>query len=227
MKIRAILLSALLGVAAIAASQTTLKVERKYVVNESDTYKTNMTMASSAGELKISFESTQAVKKVYENGDADIESAIANMVVNMAGNEFKPPAQPPMTMRIDKFGVPTKADKNSRRFNFARFGSYFGNSELTVGQSVAFDQIDKENPKNHVKGTAKLIGIDAGKAQISITADSFTDGAEKPTHVEGMSTIDAATGKLVRFEGKATDLPAMGAPGMTISTATFVIEKTR
>ncbi|MFI5387043.1 MAG: hypothetical protein ACHQ50_13090 [Fimbriimonadales bacterium] len=224
MKIRTILLAALVGAVSGAHAQS-LKIERKYVVNESDTYAQNMTMASSMGAIKISVETTQTVKKVYDDGDADVEAVAKNMTVNMGGNEMHPPAQPPTVTRMTKYGVPAAPEKGPRRMNFARFGSFFGDKELRLGVSVPFDQVDKENPKNHSSGTVKLLSLDAGKAKLELSVDVYTDGAEKPMHVDGTTLVDSANGKMLRFEGKAANLPTNAAQGVTISSATFLIEK--
>jgi hypothetical protein len=221
MKTRIILI-ALVAIAATVSPAQTLNTARKYVEGASDAYTMKMTMNSSMGEVGMSMGMLQKIIKVYENGDADIESSTSDMVVNVGGQEIRPPSTKAESMRFSKYGFPLTPKKGGG-MDFSRFGSYFGEKELAIGETYTFDQVEKENPKNHAKGTAKLVSIENGKAKLAILVHSFKDKIEKPMHLEGTVIVDAATCKMLRFEGKATELPPMGG-GMTVTSASFVIE---
>jgi hypothetical protein len=225
MKIRSILFAALFATAALASAQT-FKPERKYVEGDKDTYTMKVNATTQMGDVQLSMDMYQTVKKLYENGDADIESNVSNLTLNVGGNEMHPPTgqQKPTVTRFTKFGQPVETAATPRNgMNFSRFGSYFGDKELKVGDVVTFDQKDEKNPKNHSAGTVKLLSIENDKAKLSLTVDNFIEGTEKPMHIDGTVTVSATNGKLLRFEGKAKDLP--GAGGMSVSAADFVMEK--
>jgi hypothetical protein len=223
MKTRIILI-ALVAIAATVSPAQTLNTARKYVEGASDAYTMKMTMNSSMGEVAMSMGMLQKIVKVYDNGDADIETSTSDMVVNVGGQEIRPPSGKAESMRFSKYGIPLTAKKAAGGgIDFSRFGTYFGEKELAVGETYSFDQVEKDNPKNHAKGTAKLLSIENGKAKLAILVDSFKDKVEKPMHLEGTVVLDAATCKMLRFEGKATELPPMGG-GMTVTSASFVIE---
>ena len=73
------------------------------------------------------------------------------------------------------------------------------------------------------KDYLRRMSIENGKAKLVIFVDSYKESAEKPMHLDGTVIVDVATCKMLRFEGKATDMPAMG-QGMTISAAQFTIQ---
>lgn len=223
MKIRLFLLVLVAGAAAVAQGQVFNPV-RTFKEGTSETYSMKMDMESSAGQIGMSMEMKNTVKKVYENGDADIETAVTGMTVSIAGQQMKPPAGKPTTMRVNKFGAPVNATKN-RNNSMIQFASQFGEKEIKVGETVSFENVDKDNPKIKTKGTAKLVEITNGVAVLTISVDSWTEASDKPMHLDGTSRVNASTGVLDKFEGKATNLPGMGAPGMTIATATFVVER--
>lgn len=223
MKFRSILFALLLGSIAISQAQT-FNPERKYKEGQADAYSMKINMSSSMGELGLSMKMKNTVKKVYENGDADIETAITDMVMNMAGNEMKPPAGKPTSVKMNKFGVPVNAPK-SGGMNFGQITSFIGDKEMTVGQSYPFEIAEKENPNNKMKGVAKLVSVEGGVATVFVTAEKWTDKIDKPMKFEGTSTIDTATTTLIKFEGKATDMPSMGAGAPTITSATFLMER--
>jgi hypothetical protein len=224
MKIRTVLFAALVSAACVASTQT-FNPERKYVEGDKDAYSMKVKATTQMGEMQITMDMDQIVKKVYPNGDADIDSGIANITVNLGGTEMHPPTkeQNRSTTRFSKFGMPVgETAKTQSGMNFGRFGTYFGDKELKLGETYTLEQTDEKNPKNHSKGTVKLVSLDGGNAKIAISVDNYIDGSPKPMHLDGTATLKASTGKLVKFEGKATDIA--GAPGMSVSTASFVME---
>jgi hypothetical protein len=224
MKIQSLLFAALVAGASIASAQT-FKPEHKYVEGDKDTYAMKVNATSSMGEVQITMDMTQSVKKVYENGDADIESNMSNMVVDFPGGQMHPNQKnKPTVVRYTKFGVPvTPPEGRAAGVNFSQFGSYFGDKELKVGETYTIEQSDAKNPKNHSKGTVKLLSVENEKAKIAISVDNYIEGADKPMHVDGTVTVNASNGKLIRFEGKAKDLP--GSQAMPVTAADFVMEK--
>jgi hypothetical protein len=226
MKTRSILFAIFVGAAISASAQTTFNPAHTYKEGATDAYAVKVNATTSMGAITMTMDTTQTVKKVYENGDADIESAIANMSVSMNGQEFPVPngGKSSTTTKMNKFGLPLSTSGQSRGVNFGQFGSFVGDKELKVGETFTFDNPNPQNPKNHTKGTIKLLSINDGKAKFTMSIDVITEGAEKPMHLDGNMTADAANGKMLHFDGKVKDLPAQGGQGPAVSAADFTMD---
>lgn len=220
MKFRTILFALVLGVAGASYAQDTLTMERHYKQGDVDNYTMTLNMNSSMGAMKISADIAQTVKKVYDNGDADVETATTNMAIDMAGRTMNPPASPPTTLKMNKFGAPA-GKMNTKGFNPSQLANFLGEKPFKVGDTVPIDQVDKDNPKNHVKGTVKLVSIVNGQAQLETHMDFWTADAEsdKPMHADGNIWVDTASHKMLKMVATMKDLPMGKGGGMTISSA--------
>src|SRR2546429_185820 len=108
MKAKLVLFTTLLAAGAMA-HQGTFQILHTYKEGEKDTYKMNMDVTlGSMGDATVSMTLTQTIKKVYDNGDADIESKMADMHVLLGGNEVPNAGAdtPPSTQRFNKYGAP-------------------------------------------------------------------------------------------------------------------------
>lgn len=210
--------------AATFTQAQSFKPGRTYVAGDSDKYVLKLNATTEMGDIAVTANATLTVKKVYDNGDADIESTTSNMKLNFGGNEIEPPSMPePITTKYNKYGLAlTKA--GSRGVSLGRFGSYFGEKELKVGETFTFDNADEKNPKIHTKGSAKLVSVEGGKATLAVVIDNYTEGNEQPMHLDGKVVVDAATSKMLHFEGNATNIPAEG-NGPAISKADFKMDR--
>lgn len=193
-----------------------------YAAGDSDSYTVKVDATASTGEIGITSDTSRTVKHVYENGDADIETKITDLNLNIGGQPLPWTNPQPSTSRYNRFGMPITPGGQSLGMSFTRFGTFFGEKEFKVGETNAIEQVDEKNPKNHVKGTVKLLSLEDGKAKLSIVLDSFSEDAEKPMHVEGTATVHIATSRLLSFEGTATNLPAI--KGISVSTAKFSMQ---
>lgn len=210
-------------VAGVAFVQTpTFKPVHAYAAGDLDSYAVRVDATASTGEIGIRSDTSRTVTHVYENGDADIETKITNLKLNIGGQPI-PWADPqPSTSRYNRFGMPISSGGQSLGMSFTRFGTFFGEEDLQVGETKTIEQVDEKNPKNHVKGTVKLLSIVRGRAKLAIVMDSYTEGSEKPMHIEGAATVYMATSRLLAFEGTATNLPPV--KGVAITTAKFSME---
>jgi len=215
-----VFVASLLGAVAVQ----TFHPGHKFVVGDSDVYGVGVQAHTSAGEIDLSSDTTRKVVKVYDNGDADIETKVANLTVVIGGQPYPTPEQPPNTTRVNKMGMAVSQASKSTALNFMQFGLYFGEQDLSVGQKNTFEHSDEKDPKNHYKASVKLLSRDGDKAKISVVVDSFTSHQDTPMHLEGTATVDAATNRLISFTGTAKNLPPMGG-GVTVSSADFSMER--
>lgn len=206
MKAKLILATFALATAAFAADPVSF--ERTYHVGDKDVYSMNMSMS---GQMKmaIAMTSTQTVKKVYDNGDADIEVGTSDMTFN--GNAMPSTANRTTTMRMTKYGVPVGNVGGGGGMNFARYANFYGNGGLELGKTVNIDTDDKENGTK-VHGTVLLEAQEGSLYRIVGHLDVTTkETGDQPIHVDSTSWV-AAGGKLDHSTSKITNIHMAQAP---------------
>ncbi|HWA81987.1 MAG TPA: hypothetical protein VG820_01035 [Fimbriimonadaceae bacterium] len=223
-----IILALFLAACANAWHQANFNPEHKYVAGSKNDYAFKLTAKTSLGEIALTADIAQAVKKVYENGDADIETAVKNTALTIDGNPRQSQDQPASTIRIDKFGTPlNKPDEASTgrgtRLNFLRYGLYYGEKLLAVGDTYTIDRKEKDDPSLQAKGTGKLLGVEGGKARLQISVDVTSPQSEKPMHMDATAIVDSATGLLVDLSGQLKDMPL--GPGASAANASFTFAR--
>ena len=228
MKIKNLFLGVLLAVAGAAQAQE-LELARTFKVGDVDNYKMNMKASIGAmGEVEMTFVSSQKVLKVYDNGDADIETAVKDMKLMMMGNEMPMPGdqEPPKTVqRVNKYGSPVGEVQGDagmmRQMDFARFGAMFG--KLKKGEDFPIDVKNEKTKKQEVKGVARLDTIENGVATVSSELDVYTEESTTPMKVKLKTMIDEKSSKVNKMTGTVTGLPSQG--GMEIEKVDFVMER--
>lgn len=212
MRSKLVLLVAAAAVCAFAV-QDGQKFERKYKAGESDAYAMSMAMETGMGSIDVAMTMTQTIKKVYDNGDADIETSIGSMKINAMGNEMSPPAPPATTTRMNNRGVAVQASQGAAGggrgaggmgmlLNFSRFGAIMTAGEMKVGVAVPFE--DKESGS---KGTVTLESLKDGVAILISKIEVSNPGGGAPMVVDTRSWIDAASSKLDKLEGTIKNPP--------------------
>ncbi len=214
MKTKAIVLLTMMGCVAFA-SQDAIKFVRSYKQGESDKYTMNMDMSSAMGEISIKMAMTQTVKKVYDNGDCDMETAVTSLSINAMGNEMSPPAPEPTVQKMNKFGSPVGTAANKGRmgnFDFMKYANALGDKGIKVGETVNVDYKDPDNKKKTTKGTVKLESVTDGVGKLvinlEVTNDQTAEG--KPMKVAMVALVIVANGKASKIDGTITNLPNMG-----------------
>lgn len=227
MRSKAILLLGLLTCASAFAAQDVIKLTRTYKVGDSDKYSMALNMSSAMGEIAVKTAMTQKVIKVYDNGDADIETTITSMSVNAMGNEMSPPAPAPTTGRYNKFGTQIdsgKATRNRMGFDFMKYATMVSEKGFKVGETLQIDYKDPDNPKNTSKGTVKADSVTDGIVKLLVNLDVTNEqtGPDKPMHIVMTTFANVSNGKATKVDGVITNLPA-GANGPQIEKMTLVL----
>jgi hypothetical protein len=228
MKAKALFLSLTLAAGAFAG-QDSVKLERSYKVDDVDTYRFQMKMTGAMGDIGVSMNMTQTVKKVYENGDADIETLVKDMKVSVMGQEFTPPTGPAEVARYTRSGVPATASRGGPGpgMDFMRYAWMMAGRELKVGETIPINVEPTAESKTRVGGTVKLESIANGVATVISALEVAPEGATKPLRMNTTAQMDVATMKPNRIEGKATDLPSMGGQMPEIQSMEFIMERVR
>lgn len=236
MKTKAFLLVACLSAIALAY-QDPVSLARAYKEGEQDTYKMAITANLAIGSADINLNMLQTVKKVFENGDADIETLVSDMRMTFGGNEI--PAQAGgaapqgRIQRFDKFGRPvgspsTAGDRGAAmmdQMSFLRYAMFTGDKPLVVGGSQDIDAKD-EKAGTHTWGKVTLVKIESGVATISseLKSTNKQTGESKPINLKFSSLVDTATSKLLKVDGKVTDLP-VNEQGIQIESVAILMER--
>jgi hypothetical protein len=224
MKTKAIMLTLALGSLAIGG-QTIVKLERKYKAGEKDSYAMTMQVVSASMNVDISTTITQTVKKVYDNGEADMMFQPGPMTIKAMGQTINRDGGPSVTNRLDRFGMPLDNTKGSGMSTFLTYSSTLGDREFKVGETYPIKVVDAKKPNEKVEGTAKVESLEAGVVKIVTKVDVTQQGLQKPMHVESTALVEVATGKPNHIEGIVTGLQMGGAESPPIETAKFTFDR--
>ena len=178
-------------------------------------------------DISILGKMSHEVKKVHENGEADIESKTYDIVITVMGQEQKQVPSDPRVVRYSKFGTPIEkgVPKEKKQPVFMNFLTYRPSVPLKVGETVKIDETLDDDTKTRVKGTSKLVSMTDGIAKIESKLDVF-ENPKKPFHVQSIGYFDVKTAKLNRSESKLTNVEPGQMPGMPpLQSITVVIER--
>jgi len=228
----------LVAVAATAfAMQDEFLLTRSYKEGDKDTYKLAVTANMSLGSADINMLMNQTVKKVYETGEADIETQIAEMRMSFGGQEMPMPNQdmPAMVQKFDKFGRPVGQPQGASggmaggvmsQMSFMRYAGFTGEKPLKVGETLKIDVKD-EKEESHTTGTVLLEKITDGVAFITsnLEVKNKQTGSGAPMKIAMKSQVLVASGKLHKVDGDVTNLPDTG-QGMTVDSVKLLMERT-
>ncbi|MEQ1822594.1 MAG: hypothetical protein ABL949_08790 [Fimbriimonadaceae bacterium] len=231
MKTRALIFSFLALGSAIA--QDSINLERAFKTGESDKYKLDLNMATVGGQLAIKLELTQTTKVAHANGEADIESTLANMKVQFNGSDIPSDAlgtasPTPIIVRYDKFMRPVGKQNSSAR----GIESFLGILRLTgmlVGKPIVVGQtfdIDNENKDTLTRTTGKIKIVELVNGVVKLESDINVKNpqtVDKPMNIKSVAKISVTDAKLVRVEGTVSGIP--GGQGAAVESVSFVIEK--
>lgn len=218
MKTKAIFLGLALTVFAAASDQDAIKLERKYVEGDKDIYAVQIELATAGGTAGFSFTDTRVIKKVYDNGDADIEDNMSDLKNSFNGIELpKDPnlankPVPPQTLRYDKFGKAIKGDTPTPGpgmpgIELIRSLMATSSNPISPGKSYKLDEKDPKDPKYHLTGTAKLDSVKDGVASLSSDVEVVASSTGyKPAHFKSTAQFDVAKGRMTKVDGTGTGL---------------------
>lgn len=227
----------LVAVAATAfAMQDEFLLTRNYKEGDKDTYKLAVTANMSLGSADINMLMNQTVKKVYETGEADIETQVAEMRMSFGGQEMPMPNQdmPAMVQKFDKFGRPVGQPQGAgggmaggmmSQMSFMRYAGFTGEKPLKVGETMKIDVKD-EKEGSHTTGTVLLEKISEGVAFIASNLEvKNKQTGDTPMKIAMKSQVLVASGKLHKVDGDITNLPDTG-QGMTVDSVKLIMERT-
>ncbi len=210
----------------MALAQGSFDPARTYVVGEKDVYAMNVKMTTASYDASITGKLSFKTKKVWDNGDADLETQATDVEVNLLGNVDKKPASDIRVTRYTKFGVPIepKVEKGDAGPKYMNFLTFRPSTVMQMGQTVKIDEQLNDATKTHVTGTSKLEALADGVAKVVSSLDVTQGKGKKPMHIDSIGYIDVKTAKMNRVESKLVNIDGEGDAG-AILAITVVIER--
>lgn len=222
------MLATLIAAGALGLAQNAFNPARTYTVGEKDVYGLSMRLVAEKYDATIVGKLSYEVRKVYPNGEADVESKSYDLTFTVMGQEYKQPASLPRLLRYNRFGAAIEKDvpKDQRQPIFMSYLTYRAPAEMKLGETVRIAEKRDEDPNSEVKGTAKLEALKDGVAKVASSLDITNTKGKKPTHIDSVGFFDAKSSKLDRVECRLTNLDPADLPGMPpLQSITVVIER--
>jgi hypothetical protein len=171
-----------------ASPQEIYSLVRTYKVGDADRYESIIEIE---GQYSAVVRSTvlMTVKKVYSNGDADIETRAEKSTAVVMGQATQVPLPKPSTSRYDKIGMEYKSTRGIGGMpNFMRFVQLAGKQGLKVGESV--DVTDKSDDAT-VNGKFTLVAVKEQVANIrgDLTVQAKTQANPYTLQVESFVSV--------------------------------------
>jgi len=215
-----------LGLVAISmAGQNTVRFTRHQAVGDHDTFKISITGTAQMGDMDINLTETRTVKKVYDNGDADVETATTELKVSMGGNDFPVPLPPPTTIKMDKNGVPIGEQKGpGSGMNFSKYAAAFYDRDLKVGDTINVDQASPDG-KEKTTGTVKLDSVANGEAKLTADLVTTLPDLDGPAKLHMDMFMDTASSKPNRMEATVSSMPLR--QGMVLNNVKMTYERVK
>jgi hypothetical protein len=231
MKTRALFLGVVLA-ATCFASQDAIKIERNFKEGEKDTFKMNASASTGLGTFEIAATVEEHVRKVFENGEAEIESSVHEWKIMVNGMELPEGAGPGKpensTRRVTKTGVPVGSQGRTgiMSLDFTSHLNKILGSELEVGKTYTVDQKSATDPASRVEGTAKVDSVVDGVAKLTANLRVFSkEGGAKPTRVEMVQLLDVSSSKSNRLQATIRDMPPQA--GVPVEIGMLKVDVTR
>lgn len=215
-------------VATAWSAQDTLTLEKAYKANEKDVFNVAFQVTTAMGQADIKMVLTYTVKKVYEEGSADIESQASALKVKFNDREMdlsnRP--QPVSSVRYSKYGVPLETGSLSTgamNTNFLRMANVIPDKPLKVGQPVEVDFKDPKDEKSTIKGTVTLESLKENVGVVVSKLDVSNAQTTTPMKFVMTSNVDATTKRLIKVNGTVSNLPVQN--GVAVTAVQFAMER--
>lgn len=202
----------MLAVASVNAQQL---AARKYAVGDIDRYDIVVKADTSHGELLQTSRLIQKVVKVYENGEADVESSTSDVKASLGGisamiGDGKISAA---TARFNKYGVPVvNGEMQGASTIYASQYALLGiESVKDIVKGKEFP-IDEKKTGGNIKGTSKIVSVEGSTVNVLSNLTVTTTAGQEPMKLRATSVLDYSNSRILKFELEIlTGLPRVSA----------------
>lgn len=204
------------AVVSFGTGSTALELGRAYQVGDSDRFSVAVQIETEVGSVDLTMRQVQVVKRLLEDGQAEIESRTEGLEAKMNGEKIPVEGasqMPSVNLVVDRWGWQLRAPAVGRGSGasvaFLRYALVLPRNPLQVGKAVP---VEADLPiGSRIRGTAKLEEIENGVARILQTLEITTRGQDRPQSLAMTTWVEAKTSRIIRVEGQAS--AALGADG--------------
>lgn len=201
----------MLAVASVNAQQL---AARKYAVGDIDRYDVVVKADTSHGELLQTSRLIQKVVKVYENGEADVESSTSDVKASLGGisamiGDGKISAA---TARFNKYGVPVvNAETGASTIYASQYALLGIESVKDIVKGKEFP-IDEKKTGGNIKGMSKIVSVEGSTVNVLSNLTVTATAGQEPMKLRATSVLDYSNSRILKFELEIlTGLPRVSA----------------
>lgn len=212
----------LAALAFLPAPQEAVTLARVYKAGEKDVYVLSMTLRGSV-EFDMTALLTQTVKKLHQNGDADVENRMDDFKMTVMGDPVKSAPKPkPVVVRTTAEGVPAdnRGQGGVMGLDLLRYVMVSPARAMKVGEAVPVATAEG----SPVTGDVRLDKMEAGVATLAYDLRVASKEGVAPAKLRAVRTVETETGKTLRASGEVTDLPQADGPGR-VDALLFTFER--
>lgn len=192
-----------------------LDLGRVYQVGETDRFSVTVQIETGAGSVDMTMRQVQVVKRLLDDGQAEVESRTDGLEAKMNGEKIPiegASQMPPVNLVIDRWGwqlrVPAVGRGSGASVAFLRYALVLPRGRLEVGRSVP---VEADLPiGSRVSGSARLVSVENGVARIIQSLEIVSRGQSGPQTLTMTTWVETKTSRIVRVEGQASAPPTAG-----------------
>ena len=212
----------------VSSMQEPVSFERKWLVNEKQSYSVTLTLNSNVGDVIIEFDLISIAEKTFEDGSSQLTFRIENSIAKT--NDMNVPLKPSrngFSASFDKYAVPISQDHEDlgALFQLIKYVGILPNQSMKIGDTLSLNYDKRQTAHIEVKGNLQLAENKEYLSKFSGNIEIHKPDSRVPMKLSLTYWIDQRNGSLVEAEGTATNLPSRNASSMPSSTLHFVFSK--
>lgn len=204
---------ALAGASSYAGSQSqsptpnVVRFTRHAEVGDQDLLKIEVQGSTDMGDFDFMQTQTRAIKKVYGNGDADVEISVTSQRVTLNGNNVPIELPQISQIKLNKQGLPTANSVTGRdRMNLAKYAAPLYNRDLKLGTTFHVEQTSADKNET-IAGKVRFDSIQNGDAKFSADLENTQNNTLDVVKVHLDIYMNLAASKIDRIEETVAKLP--------------------
>jgi hypothetical protein len=203
---------AVMLLAFVAKAQERITFNPTWTSGQKDSFRLAMTMGTDRGDVSLSMRLDRSVARVFDNGDAEVQSSVDELKVAFNGQEIEGSqlaSQLGSSERLNRFGMPVGAKAKANRgvsIDYARYLTMFTDKGLRVGETVPVEYTDPENAKSTIRGTCTLEAIESGIARLVGKYEIANENATTPMKAAITTWVRVSDSKIAKSAGTISNV---------------------
>lgn len=200
-----------------------VRFTRHAVEGDQDLLKIEVTGSTDMGDFDFMQTQTRLIKKVYGNGDADVQITVTSQRVALNGNNVPVDLPQISQIRLNKQGLPTANSVTGRdRMNLAKYAAPLYNRDLKLGSTFHVEQTSADKNET-IAGKVKFDSIANGDAKFTAELENTQNYTLDVVKVHLDIYMNIAASKIDRIEETVAKLPITDA--IKLENAKVVYER--